>query len=331
MAKKALCIGIDRYPRAPLSGCVNDSRAWQRALSSRGFEIVPPLENQNATLRNMLKELDALVSGSRSGDVLVIQFAGHGTQVSNANPSEADEGTLDEALVPVDFPTAGHLVDDDLARIFSKIPTGVSVYVFFDCCHSGTATRTFGGLFGTTGDVEVDVRARSIVLTPSEQLTHRVQYAARRAVAEERGFGADALTRFIADDRMTEILFAACLPHETSLESGGSGLFTSEAMKVLNGDISRMTNDEFMQRVSPAVTRRQQQLRRSSPQHPELYGRSGANSAPFLGGLPGTPTPPDDQIIPPPANLEQLLAALRTLADQADVIRARGLPPEYHN
>ena len=35
----AVCIGIDTYPTMPLSGCVNDSRAWQARLEKAGFEI----------------------------------------------------------------------------------------------------------------------------------------------------------------------------------------------------------------------------------------------------------------------------------------------------
>ena len=43
------------------------------------------------------------------------------------------------ALMPVDFKTAGVILDDDLYDIFVKgLKPGVHVVALFDCCHSGT-------------------------------------------------------------------------------------------------------------------------------------------------------------------------------------------------
>ena len=50
-----------------------------------------------------------------SGDVVLIQFAGHGTFVKDLDGDEADK--FDEALCPVDFHAGSLILDDDLAPI----------------------------------------------------------------------------------------------------------------------------------------------------------------------------------------------------------------------
>jgi Caspase domain len=43
------------------------------------------------------------------------------------------------SLIPVDFQTAGHIIDDDLIQMLVKpMPAGVTMTVLMDCCHSGT-------------------------------------------------------------------------------------------------------------------------------------------------------------------------------------------------
>ena len=43
------------------------------------------------------------------------------------------------SLIPVDFQTEGHIVDDDILKMLVKpMPTGVHCTVLMDCCHSGT-------------------------------------------------------------------------------------------------------------------------------------------------------------------------------------------------
>ena len=45
-----------------------------------------------------------------------------------------------QTLIPVDFQSAGQIIDDELyERLVTKMPAGVTVVVLMDCCHSGTA------------------------------------------------------------------------------------------------------------------------------------------------------------------------------------------------
>ena len=52
---------------------------------------------------------------------------------------DEDDG-YDEVIYPVDFRTAGHIVDDEMHRIMvSPLQPGVRLTAIFDSCHSGSA------------------------------------------------------------------------------------------------------------------------------------------------------------------------------------------------
>ena len=63
---------------------------------------------------------------------------GHGGQTADLDGDE-DDG-YDEVIYPVDFRTAGHIVDDEMHRIMvSTLQPGVRLTAIFDSCHSGSA------------------------------------------------------------------------------------------------------------------------------------------------------------------------------------------------
>src|SRR3712207_8247344 len=99
--RRALCIGIDTYPTAPLNGCVADAKLWQQTLKQLGFET-RVLLNEQAKWANIIAALTDFVKDSRSGDVLVLQYSGHGTTVPDASGDETSGNNIrqDEALCP---------------------------------------------------------------------------------------------------------------------------------------------------------------------------------------------------------------------------------------
>src|SRR5262249_18578889 len=141
--RRALCVGINRYRSAPLSGCVADARTWAQTLVQLGFDSPVLLLDEQATRSAMLDSLKNLVTTSVSGDVVVFQYSGHGTTLLDVNGDEVggDSPGDDEALCPYDYDTGAFIIDDDVAEVFQSIPTGVNVTCFIDCCHSGTISR----------------------------------------------------------------------------------------------------------------------------------------------------------------------------------------------
>lgn len=140
MARTALCIGINDYPgtKMDLRGCANDAADWAAVLEGRGF-TVGRLIDSAAKHQAMLDAIGALIGAARSGDDVVITFAGHGTYAPDESGDEEDG--LDEALCPYDVKTAGPILDDEIHALFASRKAGVRLVLVSDSCHSGTVTR----------------------------------------------------------------------------------------------------------------------------------------------------------------------------------------------
>jgi hypothetical protein len=260
--RRAICIGINVYPTAPLQGCVADARAWAEILRGRGFEITALLTDLQATRTAILDSLDNLIRTSRPGDVTVIQYAGHGTQLNDLDGDEDD--AKDEAICPVDFNTGAFIVDDDLARIFGGIQDGMNVTCFFDCCHSGTNTRFAVG--GSPGLASEDVRARYIVADDALQDLHRRYRQGMRDMPVDPRRD---------PDRMKQVVFAACRPEEVAYEVGSQGEFTRHAMELFARLDGRLSNRAFQQAAEAAFG--------ATPrQHPHLDCAKVTLDMPFL-------------------------------------------------
>jgi metacaspase-1 len=141
MTKKALCVGINDYPfgdENDLKGCVNDANDWATLLKNHfDFNNINQLLNADATKKNMVEGLKALLQGAKAGDVLVFTNASHGTY--NVD-TDGDELKYDEAICPYDT-DSNLLLDDELRGLFKNIKKGVRLTVISDSCHSGSVTR----------------------------------------------------------------------------------------------------------------------------------------------------------------------------------------------
>jgi hypothetical protein len=225
--RRALCIGIDNYPDAPLNGCVADARNWHGALTAHGF-TAQLLVNEQATRAAVLDRLGELVSSSQPGDVVVVQYSGHGTQVPDTNDDEADN--QDEALCAYDYATGGLVLDDDLRNVFSRIPTGVNLTCFMDCCNSGSNTRA---LLMTTA-VPAGARRRYLQLTePQKENFLRQHPAGARRAATRTAAGRPGGEAVDAQADMREISFAACQDNQFAYEYNNEGIFTKVVLPLL--------------------------------------------------------------------------------------------------
>ncbi len=97
------------------------------------------LTDLQATKKAMQSEITRLIGKARAGDVLLLHYSGHGSNVPDRNGDEADG--RDEILCPTDLDWQDPLLDDWLRVQFDKLPAGVNFTVIMDCCHSGTNTR----------------------------------------------------------------------------------------------------------------------------------------------------------------------------------------------
>ena len=147
-ARRGLLIGIDEYAKIPkLDGCVNDTRAVRSLLVDQfGFpeSNLTTLTNTDATRVAILDALDALVDATGKDDLVVIQYAGHGSQMTDREGLSPNG--LDNTIMPVDSEgwqgDNRDITDDEihlrLLKLAEKTP---HTTLLVDACHSATITR----------------------------------------------------------------------------------------------------------------------------------------------------------------------------------------------
>jgi len=147
--KKALLIGINYFGQSgELRGCVNDVNNIKSLIFSRGFTADPEhmmvlTDDQrdsrgHPTRRNIIDGMHWLVRGAQPNDSLFFHYSGHGSQEQDADSDEVDG--YDETICPVDYDSAGQIVDDEMNSILvQQLPRGARLTAIFDSCHSATA------------------------------------------------------------------------------------------------------------------------------------------------------------------------------------------------
>ena len=157
--KRALLIGVSDYPthRAFADGSwskihgSNDVDLINETLKKQGFKIAA-LKNKNASADKIRKAFAKLVNECNKGDMVYIQFSGHGQAVEDMSGDETDG--WDEAIIPYDammqyklgiYEGDKHILDDELNLCLNSIRKKVGkdgfVYVVLDACHMGGASR----------------------------------------------------------------------------------------------------------------------------------------------------------------------------------------------
>ncbi len=157
--KRALLIGISDYPTVKehpelewndIHGA-NDVAILTPALQKHGFKTTSII-NQEATAKNIRKQLAKFSSTLKAGDIIYLHFSCHGQPVEDLDGDEADG--WDEAIIPVDaqkvyskvkYKGENHITDDELNRLFRTIRTKIGrkgyLTVVIDACHAGTSYR----------------------------------------------------------------------------------------------------------------------------------------------------------------------------------------------
>eukprot|EP01089_Gocevia_fonbrunei_P018658 TRINITY_DN6374_c0_g1_i1.p1 TRINITY_DN6374_c0_g1~~TRINITY_DN6374_c0_g1_i1.p1 ORF type:complete len:319 (-),score=103.64 TRINITY_DN6374_c0_g1_i1:33-989(-) len=143
MGRKAVLIGINYTgTSAQLKGCHNDVKQLKEFLLAHEYPadsmriLIDDGGSSLPTRQNIMDSIKWLVAGAKSGDILFLHYSGHGGQTKDTSGDE-DDG-IDEVLYPVDYQTAGFIVDDEVHDLISSVPPGVHVNAILDCCHSGS-------------------------------------------------------------------------------------------------------------------------------------------------------------------------------------------------
>lgn len=140
---KALLVGINRYPTAPLRGCVNDVANVRNYLIGRGVptQNITVMLDGAATAKNIAWQLERMLMTASEGETVLFHYSGHGAQFPRIGGPEAD--CLDEIICPVDFAwTKSTIISDKyFAQLFAAVPKKIKLIWISDSCHSGDLQR----------------------------------------------------------------------------------------------------------------------------------------------------------------------------------------------
>jgi hypothetical protein len=275
--RRALLIGIDRYRSAPkipqLDGCVNDVRLMRGILEEQfGFppEHITLLTDDDATRDAILAALDALVTQTGDDDVVVIHYAGHGSQMTDREGDEASG--LDNTIMPVDSEGWSgdnrDITDDELhLRLVALAQKTSYITLIVDACHSATITRDAFGV--KSRGVRADTRPAS-ELPPSPVPGH----GAGRGVRGVREAGPSGPSGWVPLASQY-VLIAGCRDEETSFEyrpPEGEGRIAHGALTYfLSQELRQATSGtsyrDVFERAAARVTAN------NARQHPQMEGR----------------------------------------------------------
>jgi hypothetical protein len=277
MAKKAVLIGINRYrvAGADLRGCVNDVKNMQTVLTgSYGFK--PPditvIADLTATKKAIQSAITKLIRQGRKGDVLLVHYSGHGSNVPDDDGDEAE--SRDEIVCPADLDWKDPLRDDWLRKTFDSMRAGVSLTVITDCCHSGSITRALA-----PPDAPVIQRYLpspwDLVAAESGR---RVRGAVKTGLTKSRG--TRRKNQDVIEIDLPEVLITGCRADQTSADAwlGGSynGALTFNLVAALNE-----SDDQLSYRQLHAATTTKLKRGRFD-QVPQLEGAKRRLDQPFL-------------------------------------------------
>lgn len=263
--RKALFIGINYYgTNNELGGCVNDAMAMSRfAKQNYGYrdEDVVILtddffNHQNPrsmpTRANIFDAMMWLVSTAQPNDSLIFHYSGHGSTVKDTTGAELDG--MAETICPLDFSTAGMIVDDDLHNVMVRpLPAGCRLTAFFDSCHSGSALD-LPYTYSTAGaekepNIAKDVGGNALNAFMSYQsgdLFSTVSSIGSAATRMWRGNSAFHKSREINFSPADVISLSGCKDTQTSADAS-QGNFNAGAMSYSFLDVmSRNPNQSYL-------------------------------------------------------------------------------------
>jgi hypothetical protein len=251
MAKRAICVGINKfanYPQFTLQGCVNDAKDMAALCKSRlGFKAseVSLLADAQATKAAIMAKLKAAVADAKAGKLnsILFSWSSHGTQMTDTSGDEPDG--MDEAFVPHDiaekagdWDPAHIITDDEFHGLFQQLPEKVLLEVYLDTCHSGTGLR----------GAEFSLHAPRVkfVAPPSG-----------RGPLKQRTVSGFSLSRAAEAPATNQILWSGCKANQTSADAyfNGryNGAFTYYFVKTMNDTQNKLSRKQVVDKMRAAM------------------------------------------------------------------------------
>ncbi|MBO0753684.1 MAG: caspase family protein, partial [Bradyrhizobiaceae bacterium] len=184
---RALVIGIDKYPNLDKAGQLNGAKADAddivAALEAAGVakDNVRELVDGAAVRSRVIAEMDRLVAQSKSGDLVLITYSGHGMRVRGYKRWEGkNRSPFHSQMVLANFSPSddnkGHevIVDAEMRAWYYRLDAkGVDMLVVMDTCYGGhmrEVVSNSGGMMTRELNAAVDDRVHdSFVPIPMKE------------------------------------------------------------------------------------------------------------------------------------------------------------------
>lgn len=210
----------------PLKSCEYDAEDMCAIARSRGFETTL-LKTEEATSARVMEEIEKAAATLEAGDVFLLTYAGHGSQVDDRNHDERDG--KDETWCLYDR----MLLDDERQVALAKFVADVRIVVVVDGCHSGTTMDLDDGatLRGPAEAAVASAVTRS-ACSGTRTMPRDVAGAVYEAKKKEYDEIQDALPRPRPRLNASVLLISACKDDELAGDGKRNGHFT-EALKTV--------------------------------------------------------------------------------------------------
>jgi len=266
--RRALFIGINYYgQQGELRGCINDVHNIKNFLCSN-FRIDETLvltdDQKDAksipNRKNILEAFRWLRNGAIAGDSLILHYSGHGGSVKDTDGDEEDG--MDETLVPVDYQSAGQIVDDEIHDVLVRgLAKGVRLTAIMDCCHS-ESMLDLPYIYTIDGDLQiietskndgivtlVGAGTRFLLDGNKKKAATSITEGVKKLMKGDKGGNSDAKKK-TEETRTTEadvIQFSGCRDSQTSADAQIGGQATGAMSYALITSLKKDKNQNYTQ------------------------------------------------------------------------------------
>ncbi len=225
-------VDAKNYPGVPaLAAAVNDAVFWASFAEEQGYKG-RSLHNEAATAEAVLDVLAGYASNMQSGDILLLTYAGHGSQLQNEKEDGFDHERNDQTWCLYNR----ELLDDELFDAFRAFAEGTRIVVVSDSCHSGTMVRAlpdgldFSSLLeeGLSRSMAArGMRSRKLPLEVEQAVAARFGHSVYAPLQKKYKKTAQA------DNMKAAVkLLAACQDDQTTYDGEKNGVFTEAFMEL---------------------------------------------------------------------------------------------------
>jgi len=155
----SLHIGVNKVDKKHYGNLQNLSAACQDAIDMQelavdvyGYESLGLLQDKQASTTQVLKKIKAAAKKCKAGDIFLISYSGHGSQIVVPVIGRMRHEIEDQTWCLWDR----QLIDDEIYNVFKTFKKGVRILIISDSCHSGTIARAIGEInHSENPDVEI--------------------------------------------------------------------------------------------------------------------------------------------------------------------------------